>query len=416
MSKGNILIGIDIGTSSVRTIVAQKQNDDSKPLILGVGEAPSHGISSGVIVDIEEAANSIIKSKEEAERITGTPIEHACISANGNHIKSQFSKGVVAVSRADGEISEEDVNRVITAAQAISIPNNREIIGVVPCGYTIDGQEKIKDPVGMNGVRLEVNTLIIEGTAPFIKNLVKCVQKCGIDADIDDLAFAPFAASKAVLSKQQRELGVAVIDIGKGTTGISVFEDGNILRLVALPVGAGHITNDIAIGLKIPIDVAEKVKLEYGIAIAQDVAKKDKINIADIDKNEEGEFSRKYIAEIIEARVEEIFLMADKELKKIDRSGMLPAGIVITGGGAKMPEMVKLAKKVLRLPAQIGFPKELDGVVDKVDDPSFATAIGLIMWDADENGMFSSGKSRFKLPFFDGVGQKVRKIFKTFLP
>ena len=416
MSKGNILIGIDIGTSAVRTIVAQKQNDDSKPLILSVGEAPSHGISSGIIVDIEEAAGSVMQSKEEAERIAGAPIERAYISANGSHINSQFSKGVVAVSRADGEISEEDVNRVITAAQAISMPNNKEIIGVVPCGYTIDGQEKIKDPVGMNGVRLEVNTLIIEGTAPFIKNLVKCVQRCGIDADIDDLAFAPLAASKAVLSKQQKELGVAVIDIGKGTTGISVFEDGNILHLAALPVGAGHITNDIAIGLKTSIDIAEKVKLEYGIAIAQDVNKKDKINIADIDQNEEGEFSRKYIAEIIEARIEEIFLMVDKELKKADRSGMLPAGVVITGGGAKMPEIVKLAKKVLKLPAQIGFPKELDGVVDKVDDPSFATAIGLIMWDADENGVFSSEKSRFKLPSFDGVGQKIRKIFKTFLP
>ena len=416
MSKGNILIGIDIGTSTVRTIIAQKQNDDSKPLILGVGEALSHGISNGIIVDIEEAAGSVMQSKEEAERIAGIPIERAYVSANGSHINSQFSKGVVAVSRADGEISEEDANRVITAAQAISMPNNREIIGVVPCGYTIDGQEKIKDPVGMNGVRLEVNTLIMEGTAPFIKNLVKCVQRCGIDADIDDLAFAPLAASKAVLSKQQKELGVAVIDIGKGTTGVSVFEDGNILHLAALPVGAGHITNDIAIGLKTSIDIAEKIKLEYGIAIAQEVNKKDKVNIADIDQNEEGEFSRKYIAEIIEARVEEIFLMVDKELKKVDRSGMLPAGVVITGGGARMPEIVKLAKKVLNLPAQIGFPKELNGVVDKVDDPSFATAIGLIMWDADENGMFSSGKSRFKLPSFGGIGQKVRKIFKTFLP
>ena len=416
MSKGDILIGIDIGTSSIRTIVAQKQDDNSKPLVLGVGESPSHGISNGIIVDIEEAANAIMQSREEAERITGTPIERAYISANGNHISSQFSKGVVAVSRADGEISEEDVNRVITAAQAISMPNNSEIIGVVPCSYTIDGQEKIKDPVGMNGVRLEVNTLIIEGTAPFIKNLVKCVQRCGIDADIDDLAFAPLAASKAVLLKRQKELGVAVIDIGKGTTGVSVFEDGNILHLAVIPIGAGHITNDIAIGLRTSIDVAEKIKLEYGTALAQDVAKKDKINIADIDQNEEGEFSRKYIVEIIEARVEEIFFLVDKELKKVDRSGMLPAGVVLTGGGAKMPEIVKLAKKILKLPAQIGFPKELGGVVDKVDDPSFATAVGLIMWDADENGVFSSGKSKFRLPSFSGAGQKVRKIFKTFLP
>jgi len=416
MSKGDILAGIDIGTSFVRTVIAQKQDDGSKPLVLGVSESVSHGISNGIIVDIEEAANSIMQSKEEVERITGIPIERAYISANGNHINSQFSKGVVAVSRADGEISEEDVNRVITAAQAISMPNNREIIGVVPCSYTIDGQEKIKDPVGMNGVRLEVNTLIIEGTAPFIKNLVKCVQRCGIDADIDDLVFAPLAAAKAVLLKRQKELGVVVVDIGKGTTGISVFEDGNILHSAVLPVGAGHITNDIAIGLRTSIDVAEKIKLEFGTALAQETNKKDKINISNIDQNEEGEFSRKYIAEIIEARIEEIFSMVDKELKKVDRSGMLPAGAVLTGGGAKMPEIVKLAKKVLKLPVQVGFPKELDGVVDKVDNPSFATAIGLIMWDADENGVFSSRGGRFKLPSFDGIGQKVRKIFKTFLP
>ena len=416
MSKGNILIGIDIGTSSVKTVIAQKQNDDSKPLILGVGEAPSCGISNGIIVDLEEAAGAIMKSKEAAEKITGTPVESAYISINGNHIKSQSSKGVVAVSRADGEISEEDVGRVITAAQAISMPSNREIISVIPRNYTIDGQEKIKDPVGMNGVRLEVNTLVIEGTAPFIKNLIKCVQRCGIDADFEDLVFAPLAAAKAVLTKRQKELGVAVVDIGKGTTSLAVYEDGNLMYSAALPVGAGHITNDIAIGLRTSIDIAEKIKLEYGIALAQEVAKKDKINISDFDENEEGEFSRKYIAEIIEARVEEIFFMVDKELKKIDRSGMLPAGIVLTGGGARMPEIVKLAKKVLRLPVQIGFPKELSGVVDKVDDPSFATVIGLIMWEADENGMFSSNSGRFKLPSFGGIGQKIRKIFKMFLP
>lgn len=415
MSKGDILIGIDIGTSAVRTIISQKQSDNSRPLILGVGAADSFGINNGVIVDIEETINAINESKEQAERIAGVPVEHAYISISGNHISSQFSKGVVAVSRADGEISEEDVNRVITASQAISMPSNKEIIDVIPCSYTIDGQEQIKDPIGMNGVRLEVSSLVVQGSIPFIKNLYKCIQRCGID--VDGLVFSPLAAAKAVLSKRQKELGVVAIDIGKGTTGISVFEDGNILRSAVIPIGAGHITNDIAIGLRTSIDVAEKIKLEYGVAVSAEVNKKDKIDLSSIDKNEEGSFTRKYVAEIIEARVEEIFVMADKELKKIDKSGMLPAGAVITGGGAKMSGIVTMAKGVLRLPAQIGFPIELNGIVDRVDDPSFATAIGLIMWETDENGNFSSsGGGRFKLPSFGGIGQKMRKIFKTFLP
>jgi len=415
MSKGDILIGIDIGTSAVRTIISQKQADSSSPLVLGIGVANSFGINNGVIVDIEETVNAINESKEQAERMAGVPVEHAYISISGNHISSQFSKGVVAVSRADGEISEEDVNRVITASQAISMPSNKEIIDVIPCSYTIDGQEQIKDPIGMNGVRLEVNSLVVQGSIPFIKNLYKCIQRCGID--VDDLVFSPLAVAKAVLSKRQKELGAVSIDIGKGTTGISVFEDGNILCSVVIPIGAGHITNDIAIGLRTSIDVAEKIKLEYGVAVSADVNKKDKVDLSSIDKKEEGSFTRKYVAEIIEARVEEIFEMVDKELKKIDKSGMLPAGAVITGGGAKMAGIVPVAKEILRLPAQIGFPIELNGIVDRVDDPSFATAIGLIMWEADENGNFSSSNnSRFKLPSFGGIGQKVRKIFKTFLP
>lgn len=414
MSRGDILIGIDVGAHNVRTVISQKQEEDLKPLILGVGVSSSSGINNGVVVDIEETINAITKSKELAERMAGVPVEHAYVSINGNHICSQFSKGVIAVSRADGEISEEDVNRVVAASQAISMPNNKEVIDVVPCSFIIDEQEQIKYPVGMNGVRLEVNALVIEGSVSFIKNLHKCVQRCGID--LDDLVFSPLAAAKAVLSKRQKELGVVVIDIGKGTTGISVYEDGNILHSVVIPIGAGYITNDIAIGLRTSIDVAEKIKLEYGSALSGEINKKDKIDISEIDENEEGVFTRKYVAEIIEARVEEIFIMVDKELKKIDRSGLLPAGAVLTGGGAKMPGIVAMAKEILRLPVQIGFPDEMNGVVDRIDDPSFATVIGLVMWESDENGVFSSSGGKFKMPSFTNIGQKIRKILKTFLP
>jgi cell division protein FtsA len=413
MSKENIVIGLDLGTSQIRTIVAQVQGDDSRPLVLGVGVAPSAGISNGVVVDIEDTISAINKSKEEAERIAGVPIEHAYVSINGKHIVSQFSKGVVAVSRADGEISEEDVNRVISAAQAISVPNNKEIINIVPCNYTIDGQEQIKYPVGMNGVRLEVNALLVQGAAPFIKNLEKCVQqRCGID--IDDLVFAPMAATKAVVTRRQKELGVVVVDLGKETTGISVYEDGNILGIKIIPVGSGHITNDIAIGLRTSIDVAEKIKLEYGHTIPSEIDKTEEIDISGMDSNEEGVFKRHYVAEIIEARVEEIFSMVDDELKRLDKSGMLPAGVVITGGGAKLPGIVTLAKKVLRLPAQVGYPMEMNGVVDKVDDPEFATAVGLLLWEADDNGTFSPEKGG-KINF-GGIGKKLGGIIKNFLP
>ncbi len=415
MPKGDIIAGIDVGTNFVRTVIAKKQNSDSKLMILSVGVFPSSGLSNGIVVDVEEVTNSILRSKELAERTAGVPVENAFISINGSHIFSQFSKGVVAVSRADGEISEEDVNRVINAAQAISIPNNKEIINLFPCNYTIDGQEQIKDPVGMSGVRLEVNALVIEGTTPFIKNLTKCVERAGID--INSLVFAPLAAAKSVLSKKQKELGVVVIDIGKGTTGVSVFEDNNIIHSSVIPIGAGHITNDIAIGLRTSIDTAEKVKLEYGSADPQEINKKEMIKLREIDENEEGEFSRKYVASIIEARVEEVFLMIDNELKKIGKSGMLPAGVVITGGGAKLPGIIGLAKKTFRLPAQAGFPIELIGVIDRVDDPSFATVVGLVMWEADENGVLQGEKESLlgKLSIGE-FGKKVRKIFKTFLP
>jgi len=414
MSRNNILIGIDIGSSLIRTVISQKQGGESKPLILGVGIAPSLGVNNGVIVDIEETISAINKSKELAEQTSGVPVEHAFISINGSHLSSQPSKGVVAVSRADGEISEEDIARVINASQAISMPSNKEIIAVIPCNYIIDEQDQIKDPMGMNGVRLEVSSLVIEGMAPFIKNLSKCVQRAGID--IDDLVFSPLAAAKSVLTKRQKELGVVVIDIGKGTTGVSVYEDGNILHSVVIPVGSGHITNDIAIGLRTSIDLAEKIKLEYGTVKSKELAKKDKIDISKIDSNEEGIFTRKYLAEIIEARVEEIFFIVDKELKKIDKSGMLPAGSVLTGGGAKMQGMVSMAKEKLRLPSQIGIPTELNGIIDKVDDPSFATVIGLIMWETDENGVFIQQDSGLKMPHLRDILQKVRGAFKTFLP
>ncbi len=419
MSRGGeIIVGIDVGTSATRIVIAQRSDKkDNKPIILGVGSVPSEGLRRGIVVDVEETVKSITESVRLAERTAGAPVENAFISIGGNHINSQFSKGVVIVSRVDGEISEEDVVRVIEAAQAVSLPNNREIIHAIPCSFSIDDQEKIKDPVGMSGTRLESEVLIVEGASPFVKNLSKCVHQSGID--VNEFVFSPLAAAKSVLNKKQKDLGVVAVDMGGGTTGISVFEDGSILRAAALPIGANHITNDIAIGLRVSVETAEKIKLEYGMALPEEVSKKDKINLAEVGDDEEEELvSRHYVAEIIKARLAEIFSMVDKELKSIDRSGMLPAGVVLTGGGSKLPGIIDVAKETLKLPVQIGFPIELSGVVDRVDDPSFATVIGLLMWEADEEGIFSDFHdrgilSRFK---FKDAGDKIKKIFKTFLP
>jgi len=415
---GEIIVGLDVGTNVTRAVIAQRSDKkDGKPIILGVGLAPSTGLRRGIVVDVEETVKSITESVKLAEKTSGVPVESAYVSIGGSHIVSQFNKGVVIVSRVDGEISEEDVTRVIEAAQAVSLPNNKEIIHVIPCSFSIDDQEKINDPVGMSGTRLEAEVLVVEGSSPFMKNLSKCVRQSGID--VDEFVFSPLAAAKSVLSKKQKDLGVVMVDMGGGTTGVSVFEDGNILHTVALPIGANHITNDIAIGLRISVETAEKIKLEYGIAIPEEVSKKDKINLSEVGGEEEEEIvSRRYVAEIIKARLVETFLMIDKELKSIDRSGMLPAGVVLTGGGSKLPGIIDIAKETLKLPVQIGFPAELNGVVDKVDDPSFATAVGLLMWEADEDGFFFNSRERGILDRFGfkGAFDKIKKIFKTFLP
>jgi cell division protein FtsA len=420
MRRSDITVGLDIGSSQIRMIVAAKEEERWR--VLGTSKVPCNGLRKGIVVDIEETTKSINKAAEIAERIAGVPIEKAVVNISGNHVGVQHSRGVVAVSRADGEVSPEDVERVLAAAQAIISPENaanREIIHVIPRSYSLDNQADIRDPVGMNGMRLEVDALIVTGSIPFIRNLSKCLSQAGIE--IEGVVATPLAAAESVLNRRQKELGVVVVDIGVGTTDIAVFEEDQLLYASTLPVGAGHITNDIAIGLKTSIDVAEKVKLEYGAAMAKDVSPKKEINLSRLSKNEEGSIKAKEIAEIIEARMEEIFTLVNKELRKIKRDGMLPAGVVLTGGGAKLPGIVDLAKKELHLPAQIGFPLRMEGVGDSLDDPSFAVATGLVLWEQlDRSGGAGSriDLSGFtdKIPDVMKSVHKMKDWFKTFLP
>ncbi len=421
MSRKDIIVGIDIGSANIRTVIAQIFPEEEKPRIIGVGSAPSSGVRKGVIVDIEDTINSVNDSVEKAERNAGITIDRAVVSISGNHISSQYSKGVVAVGRADGEVIEDDIARVINAAQAISVPQNKEILHIIPRNYSLDDQKNIKDPLGMSGVRLEVDSLIIEGSTPFIKNATKCIEQAGIE--IEELVLASLASSKATLNKRQKELGVVLVDIGAGTTSVVVFEEDEVLHTAVIPLGGGHITNDIAIGLRTSIDVAEKVKLEYGNALSNEIGKKEMIDLAQLDENEEDSVSRQHVAEIMEARLEEIFQMVNKELKLIGREKLLPAGAVLTGGSAKIPGVVDLAKDVLGLPVQIGFPEPLGGLIDKVDDPSFVASVGLVLW-ALENGQTSKSGAMFPgkkimgniSSNMNGTINNMRKWLGKFLP
>ncbi len=414
MAQQQYLVGLDIGSSYVRVVVGKVDEESKIPSIIGVSETPSSGIRKGVIVDIDEAVSTISQALEKVERMTGIAVTEATVAIGGAHISSIESHGVIAVSRADGEITENDIIRVIDASQAISIPANREIIHVIPKNFIVDGQSGIKDPLGMTGIRLEVDTVIVQAAAPFIKNLTKAIQQAGIK--INDMVLAPLAAAQAVLTKRQKELGVALVDLGGGTTGLVVFEEGQLLHTSVIPVGSAHITNDIAIGLRTSIETAEKVKQAYAHAIPREVNRSEEIDLSELDSAEEERVSRHHVAEISEARLEEIFELVNKELKGINRDGQLPAGVIFTGAGANLPGVLELAKKQLRLPVQLGVPANVNTIIDRVEDPAYATAVGLVLW-AFEYHHTGNKAQKFGFDLFENAKlDPLKKLFKKFLP
>ena len=316
-----------------------------------------------------------------------------------------------------GEIKEDDVERAIEAARTVATPTNYEIIHVIPKSFTVDGQRGVKDPVGMNGIRLEVDALIIQGLSSQIKNLTKTVYRTGLD--IEDLVFSILATSEAVVSERQKELGVCVVNIGASTSTMVVYEEGDILHTSVLPIGSEHITSDLAIGLRTSIDVAEQVKLRYATSNASEVGKKEEINLAELGALEEEIVGRKFVADITEARVQEIFEHVDRELQKIERSGMLPAGIILTGGGAKLSGMLDAAKTGMRLPVALGTPIGVTSVIDRVGDPSMSTAIGLVLWGHHIRGASSQGgigKLFSSVPDMSGISSGIKKLFKSIKP
>ena len=414
-NKIEMITGVDIGSTAIRLAVAQQSTDrkgDQELQLIGTVEVSSEGVHRGTVSSIEETVSSISNALEQVERLIGVPVTNAWVGIAGFDILSQESMGVIAVAKSDGEISNEDVTRAIEASQNMVIPANYELLHVLPRNFTVDGQTGIKDPTGMTGIRMEVNAQIIHGVTSHINNLKRAVYRAGLD--IDDLVLSVLATGEVITTSRQKELGVVVINIGGATTSIIVYEGGDILHTAVIPIGSEYITNDLAIGLRTSIDVAEKVKLEWGHCIPSSISEHETIDLFDLGGEEHEEITLSHIAEIIGARVSEIIEKVDQELMKIDRSGLLPAGAILTGGGAKLNGLVELTKEELRLPASLGYPIGINSSSEKIDDLAFSTAIGLVKWGAVMRSSGQKNRNKFLAPV--KVWQAVRKIFNSFIP
>ncbi|MFC1663659.1 cell division protein FtsA [Patescibacteria group bacterium] len=401
MRKANIIAGLDVGSSEIKILVAQKKPQKPELEVLAQASEVSSGVRRGVVANPEEVSKKIYSVLSQVQNKISQKIDSVVVNIGGSHIFSNSSHGVVAVSRADQKISQEDIERVMQAAQAFSLPSNKEIISVFPKEFIVDGQGQIKDPLGMAGVRLEVEILAICAFSPYLKSLSEAVLDAGLQ--IDDIILTPLASAKSVLTPKQKELGVGILDIGAGTTSLAVFEEGDLIHTAIFPIGSDHITNDIAIGLKSDLDIAERIKLEFGSCLPTKAAKQIKI-----ERTEEPLiFPQKMLVKIIEARASEIFDQVQKELKKISRDKLLPAGIILTGGGAKLPKMVDLSKRELKLPCHIGTPQGFIGIEE---DPCLSTVCGLILEkvDFEEEGESSN--------FSKDTIQRLKKMFKIFIP
>lgn len=434
MAKERTVVGIDVGSSKMATLIATSSREG--PLtVIGVSTVPSKGIRKGQIVDIDEAVSCISAGIESAERMAGYSISSAFVTVSGSHINSANSRGVVAVAGGENEIAEDDVRRVTEAARAISIPSSREILHVVPRGFIVDSQEGIKDPVGMTGVRLEVETHIISGASTALRNLAKSIGQVGID--VEDLVFSGIAASESTLTDTEKELGVALVDIGGGTTDICLYVDGAIAHSVVIPIGGKNITNDLAIGLRSSLDSAEKIKIELSRAQnkavraeeheeSEDKEEKskaskerdDKVDTAKLGIEEElGPLSKKTLVDgIIKPRLTEIFTLIGIEIKRSGFNGLLPSGIVVTGGAAETVGLAAVGKEVLRMPVRVAYPSGVVGLIDEISFPAYSSSVGLLLY-----GEKLTVPSRVSLPlvkdlpFKNLLGKGINWI-KGFLP
>lgn len=432
MARDHVISGIDVGTSKITTLIATL-SDEGEAVVSGVSTVPSRGLRKGQVVNIEEATAAISQSLEAAERMAGTSVARAYISVGGNHIASQNSHGVVAVAEPDREITQHDVARVIEAAKAISLPSSREILHVLPRGYVVDSQEGIIDPIGMTGVRLEVDTHLVTGGATALRNLRKCVEELGVE--VSGMVFGGLASAEASLSDTEKELGVVLVDIGGGTTDVAIFVEGALSYSSVIPIGAINITKDLAAGLRISLESAERVKLLLSKPLKQPAVadedekaktkseKTDELDVSGLSLPEELKtLSKRTLVEgIIKPRLNEIFTMVALELKRSGFGGMTPSGVVITGGGAETVGAIECARRNLAMPVHIGSPSKISGLVDEIMTPAFTTSVGLLLY----GGKTDKGESTTFLQNFGRIGQKVQikgiagkviDLVKSFMP
>lgn len=371
------IVGIDVGSSKVCALVGEV-DDAGLVRVIGVGLVPAHGIRKGVVVNVAEATAAIAAAVTQAERTSGYKIERAYVGLSGTHISSLNSRGVVGISRREQGITPEDVDRVLDAAHAIAVPHNQEVVHVIPRGYMVDGQSGVRDPVGMHGFRLEVEAHIVTAATTAIQNLIKCVEGAGVE--VDELVLASIAAGGAVLTDTEREMGVVLADIGAGTTDVAIFIDGTVWHTVTLGIGGEYITGDIAIGLRLPPATAEQIKIRHGHARVAQVSEEERFTVPAISGGVPQVVLRWKLAEIIEARAEEILLMVQQEIKRSGYDGLLSAGVVLCGGTAQLAGIQELARDVLGLPVRVGVPEGLEGLVDQISNPAHAVGAGLMGW------------------------------------
>ena len=392
-----IVVGIDIGTTKVCTLVARVEGA-SRMRILGVGIEPSAGIRKGNIVDLGAASQAITRSVEKAQRTSGLEINSALVSLAGSHVSSLNSSGVVGITR--NVIDEHDVSRALEAARAVTIPHNREIIHVIQRGFTVDGQEGIRTPIGMHGYRLEVEAHIITAAAATVENLRECVQNAGVF--VSQFVLNPLASGEVVLSENERQMGVAVCDIGGGTTDLAIYIDGDIWHTMVLAIGGNHVTSDIAHGLRLPISQAEDLKKQHGVAMQSMVDREELVTVRAFGREEPVQVSRLDLAHIIEARTEEIFDLVLQEIKRSGYDGLLPAGMVLTGGTSNLSGIRNLASEVTGLPVRTARPENLIGLVDQLHSPAYSTSIGLLNWAVMMNETMMPGYADIDTDYPDG--------------
>lgn len=430
MLRSHTISGIDIGNSQVKVVIARVGDNLSRkkfpceagnlcrPEILGTGSAVSEGLRKGMVVDMEETIGNIGSAVQQAEAMAETQIKRAFVAVNGLHIKTQVSRGVIAVSRADNEISQNDIERVVQAASVVSIPANREIIHVIPRNFVVDGTEYVKNPLGMKGVRLEADVTIIDGLSPYLRNIAKCVNEN--DIEVAGLVYAPLAASLSSLDKSQKEHGVIHFDFGGGTSTLAVFEEADLIHSAVIPVGSKHITNDLAVALRTSLDIAERIKLEHcSTSNLEDLRRRENIDLSHVIGEENFVVPKKQLVKVVDARVGELLDIVESELKKVSKNGILPAGVVLSGGGSNLPGFAFLVKDKLRLPVRVAEPLGFDGANNIVGDPSFAVAVGLVLWGTEKEFSGQTGLRRQGQRLSQNGNETISKIkdwLKNFLP